>query len=282
MRPVFSAPLVLTTSALVLAQLPQGFPPGRLAVSRPIARRIPAASTHQFAIDLEAGDRAAITITMRGRLDVAIYFPDGKLSHRPKPPGPDGEQDFAIAAERPGSYRIEITNSRGKHAEYEIVVDNLLTVANRQRANLLPSSMDGRDQQVTDDDLRLLQHANDLLSSESVWNRHDTRICLPDEKKLSLFCALEKSQLDLFREYRHRAGALQEVRFAIEDVTDGRKFEHRLMDFNNLQTTRFADIKLVLTIATHRVRVRLNAQNSVGCQERSAYGRLYVNAPTLR
>jgi hypothetical protein len=62
-------------------------------------------------------------------------------------------------------------------------------------------------------------------------------------------------------EYRHREVALQEVRFAIEDVTDGQEFYHRLMDYNNLPSTQFADIKRVLTIATHRVRIRLTAHH---------------------
>ena len=99
-----------------------------------------------------------------------------------------------------------------------------------------------------------------MLSSETVWNRKDARICLLEDRTRSLFCALEQAQLDLFGEYRHRAVALQEVRFAIDDVTSGREFEHRLRDYNNLPTTGFADIKRVLTIARHRVRVKLDSQ----------------------
>ncbi|MGN6512544.1 MAG: hypothetical protein ACTHKZ_03095 [Lysobacteraceae bacterium] len=50
--------------------------------------------------------------------------------------------------------------------------------------------------------------------------------------------------------------ALQEVRFAIEDVA-GRDFEHRLMDFNNLPETSFQDVKRVIAIARERVSARL-------------------------
>jgi hypothetical protein len=57
--------------------------------------------------------------------------------------------------------------------------------------------------------------------------------------------------------YDHRRAALQEVRFAVEDATRGRDFEHRLRDFNNLQTTQLADIKDVLRVATDRVTSRL-------------------------
>jgi hypothetical protein len=52
----------------------------------------------------------------------------------------------------------------------------------------------------------------------------------------------------------------QRVRFAVEDATRGQDFEHRLRDFNNLPTTRLADIKRVLQVATDRVKSRLKNQ----------------------
>jgi hypothetical protein len=52
------------------------------------------------------------------------------------------------------------------------------------------------------------------------------------------------------------------VRFAVEDATKGIEFEHRMMDYNNLQSTTFRDIKNILAVATRRVRERLAAQNS--------------------
>jgi hypothetical protein len=61
-------------------------------------------------------------------------------------------------------------------------------------------------------------------------------------------------------EYRHREAALQEVRFAIMDATNNRPFEHRLMDYNNLASTRFEDIKAVLKTATDRVSAKLASQ----------------------
>jgi hypothetical protein len=51
--------------------------------------------------------------------------------------------------------------------------------------------------------------------------------------------------------------ALQEVRFIIEDLMKGREFQHRLMDYNNLPTTQFKDIKKVLKQATEKVSARL-------------------------
>jgi hypothetical protein len=130
-----------------------------------------------------------------------------------------------------------------------------------QRQGKTSDELERRDQPVTKEDLQILERASAILSSAAVWNRHDTRECHPSDKTWSLFCALEKASREVLEEYRHREVALQEVRFAIEDVTDGREFYHRLMDYNNLPSTQFADIKRVLTIATHRVRIRLTAHH---------------------
>ena len=64
--------------------------------------------------------------------------------------------------------------------------------------------------------------------------------------------------------YDHRRVALQEVRFAVEDATRGRDFEHRLRDFNNLPTTRLVDISKVLQVATDRVKSRLKSKSYFG------------------
>jgi hypothetical protein len=120
--------------------------------------------------------------------------------------------------------------------------------------------LERRDQPVTADDLRILKRADAILSSAAVWNRHDTRVCKPADRTWSLFCAMEKASLDVLGEYRHREVALQEVRFAVEDATKGVEFEHRMMDYNNLPTTRFEDIKHILEVAARRVSDRLAAQ----------------------
>ena len=112
---------------------------------------------------------------------------------------------------------------------------------------------------VTSEDLRILTKANEILRDESVWNRQDDRECNDDNAlgKWSLFCALEKACVDVLGQYDHRRVALQEVRFAVEDATRGRQFEHRLMDFNNLAETQFRDVKRVLQVSTERVATRL-------------------------
>lgn len=117
-----------------------------------------------------------------------------------------------------------------------------------------------RDQPVAVQDLEILDRAGALLANESAWNRKDTRECPPDAKSLSLFCALQKASIEVIGTYDHRRAALQEVRFAIEDATGGREFEHRLMDFNNLAETRFSDIKAIIAAARIKVMARLEAE----------------------
>ena len=114
-----------------------------------------------------------------------------------------------------------------------------------------------RGQPVDENDVRILDGAAALLADESRWNRHDTRECEAKATTLSLFCALQKASVEVLGQYDHRRVALQEVRFAIEELSGGREFEHRLMDFNNLPETSIGDVRKVLAIARARVAERL-------------------------
>lgn len=124
-----------------------------------------------------------------------------------------------------------------------------------------PSSAESeqRNRPASEEDLRILLRADELLADSSVWNREDDRVCEDDEAigVRSLFCALYRASIDVLGTYDHRRVALQEVRFAIEDATNGFDFSHRLMDYNNLPQTQLADIKSVLRTAQDRVRSRV-------------------------
>ena len=122
--------------------------------------------------------------------------------------------------------------------------------------------LERRDRPVTDDDLRILLKAHELLNNDAVRNRKDDRECADDEatRKRSLFCALQKACIDVLGVYDHRRVALQEVRFAVEGATRGQDFEHRLRDFNNLPTTHLADVQRVLDVATEQVKARLTSK----------------------
>jgi len=116
-----------------------------------------------------------------------------------------------------------------------------------------------RDQKVSSEDLQILLKTSELLSSKSVWNNRDDRVCDDDEAKgvRSLFCALLSASIEVLGTYDHRRVALQEVRFAIEDATNNRPFEHRLRDYNNLPEIDFSDVKRLLAVAQNQVQARL-------------------------
>jgi hypothetical protein len=124
--------------------------------------------------------------------------------------------------------------------------------------------LERRDQPVAQEDVEILIRAEEILADESKWNREDDRICEDDESadRRSLFCALQRACIEVLGSYDHRRVALQEVRFAVEDVADGREFAHRLKDYNNLPETKFDNVKQVLKVAREKVSVRLaNGEN---------------------
>ena len=51
--------------------------------------------------------------------------------------------------------------------------------------------------------------------------------------------------------------ATREVWRVIEELNPGRTFQHRLMDYNNLPTTRFEDIKKVLQMTRDRLTAQI-------------------------
>jgi hypothetical protein len=118
-----------------------------------------------------------------------------------------------------------------------------------------------RERPVTEDDLRILRQASDILHTESTWDREDDRVCHEEDTTWSLFCALQKASIEVLGEYQHRRVSLQEVRFAIVEASPGEQFQHRLRDFNN--TRSFDEVKNVLAVAIQRVEARLaNAGSS--------------------
>jgi hypothetical protein len=129
-----------------------------------------------------------------------------------------------------------------------------------QSVERIQALLKSRTRTVDRHDLIILDNADARLSDISVWDRADDRVCEPQDKTFSLFCSLYFGSIEAIGAYQHRRTALEEIRFAIEDVAVGRKFDHRIMDFNNLPETSFEDIKKVLQVARTRVQDRLGRQ----------------------
>ena len=130
-----------------------------------------------------------------------------------------------------------------------------------QSLDRMQEILDNRRRPVDRQDLMILESADVRLSDELVWDRTDDRKCGPQDETFSLYCSLYFGSMDTIGEYQHRRTALQEIRFAIEDVTGGREFDHRMMDFNNLSETSFDDVKNIIETARARVQSRLDLQS---------------------
>ena len=101
---------------------------------------------------------------------------------------------------------------------------------------------------VTEKDLKIIQIAKKLLSEERYWNKDDDRNCNDDlaNRSYSLYCALRISSLEIEDRYNHRNAALQKLRHLIKSKYPNRKWNHRLMDFNNMEETNYEDIVSIL------------------------------------
>jgi hypothetical protein len=114
---------------------------------------------------------------------------------------------------------------------------------------------------VTQDDVRIVQRAQQILDSPSKWNRSDTRVCPADATTFSLYCALEKATNDVTGKFEHRGAAMQEARFFIQELAPGKNYHHLLMGYNNDPTTTFADVQTFFNKLQDRIAARLKEQN---------------------
>jgi hypothetical protein len=106
-------------------------------------------------------------------------------------------------------------------------------------------------------DLQIIKRARGILDSPSKWNRTDNRQCPQEAKTISLYCALQIATVEVGGKAEHRGAALQEARFVIDEIAADRKYEHRLMNYNNDPTTTFEDIQEVLRITESLITLRL-------------------------
>jgi hypothetical protein len=119
---------------------------------------------------------------------------------------------------------------------------------------------------VSKTDIDIVRRAAQILDSPAKWNRTDNRVCPPDSKTFSLYCALEKATDEVSKNFEHRGAAMQEARFVIEEIApDANRYSHRLMDYNNDPKTSFADIQGVFWLLEKHIAIRLaNRQSTPG------------------
>ena len=138
-----------------------------------------------------------------------------------------------------------------------LLVAALLLSSNATAQSSEPNDDGNVRPRVTAADLQIVKRAQEILSSESKWNRADNRICPTEAKKVSLYCALQMATIEVGGKAEHRRAALQEVRFVIDEIAADRNYKHRLMDYNNDPTTTLADVQEVLRVTESVLKLRL-------------------------
>jgi hypothetical protein len=102
-------------------------------------------------------------------------------------------------------------------------------------------------------DREIVQRAASILASANVWNRNDNRQCPAGATVWSIYCAMEAATAEVTGGTDHRRPAMEVVREIVEDRTQGRNYNHRLMDYNNDPTTTFTDVQNIFREALDRM-----------------------------
>ena len=103
-------------------------------------------------------------------------------------------------------------------------------------------------------DLEIVQKAAAILSTEDAWNRADNRQCPAGATKWSIYCALEKAELEVAGGLHHRRPAAEVVREIVDQRTAGRNYHHRLMEYNNDATTHLQDLQTLFQEAEAEIK----------------------------
>jgi hypothetical protein len=103
-------------------------------------------------------------------------------------------------------------------------------------------------------DREVVQRAASILTNDAVWNRAENRECAPSVTTWSIYCAIERASRDVARGFHHRRPALELVRKIVDERTQDRSYDHRLMDYNNDPSTHLADVRSLFAEAVARIK----------------------------
>jgi hypothetical protein len=103
-------------------------------------------------------------------------------------------------------------------------------------------------------DLEIVKRASAILSTEDAWNRADNRKCPTDAPTWSIYCALEKAEVEVTGGFHHRRPASEIVRKIVDELTPTRGYHHHLMEYNNDPTTHLGDVQTLFKEAQSEIR----------------------------
>ena len=107
--------------------------------------------------------------------------------------------------------------------------------------------------------MKIVREAQLILGLPAHWNSQDTRDCPAGAKTFSFYCALVEASDRVTRNLEQRGAAMQEARFVVDALANGRKYPHRLMDFNNDPRTGYSGVQEALRLLEERLQKRVAA-----------------------
>ena len=76
-------------------------------------------------------------------------------------------------------------------------------------------------------------------------------------RTFSFFCGLVEASDRVTANLEMRGAAMQEARFVVDSLANGRKFPHRVMDFNNDPGSGFSGVQEALRLLETRLEERV-------------------------
>jgi hypothetical protein len=177
--------------------------------------------------------------TLYSALATACREVTGRYSHRH--PALDAVR-AQIEARAPGRHwkqRLAEFNAEASFEDVKAVLTSAIT------ANVMPVPSGGA--APAEETVRILEIAGALLADEAAWDRSPVRADGPVNGLYTLYSALATACHEVTGRYLHRHPALDAVRAQIEARAPGRRWKHRLAEFN--AEASFEDVKAVLTSA---------------------------------
>lgn len=141
-----------------------------------------------------------------------------------------------------------------------ILISGTALVANAFQQQAKPTS--GANAAASDSDIRIVRAMQQILSSSDKWNHNDTGDCPATAATFSIRCALKKAREQVTG--NSGGGAVMEEARTLVDAIEPKKYDQRLIDYNNDPATTFADVQAFLRFLENRVTKRLAESASAG------------------
>jgi hypothetical protein len=160
----------------------------------------------------------------------------------------DGTIEFHRPGDPPELCTLKPTPDGGYDGTCRGATNRAMTLARQGNPGGFEVPIDGQDSHIA-------ARAKQLLSGPAVWNRQDTRECDTSSasRSWSLGCALYQAAMEVVGTYQPGRPVVQEVRVAVGEVSH-RPFNRAVVDFNNAESTSYADVAKVFDLAEQRLR----------------------------